>query len=95
MICNLAYILLPLRTHVMSVRRFFTFNLCVSLLLETLHIFTASQEIPRILWSPGVHCYVYSSPPLDSVVTQINPVQAVASCFFKIRFNIILLFMPS
>jgi hypothetical protein len=33
--------------------------------------FSASQEIPRILWNPKVHYRVDKSPPLDLIISQI------------------------
>jgi len=37
--------------------------------------FSASQEIPRILLNPKVHCHVFKLPPPLPVLSQINPVQ--------------------
>jgi hypothetical protein len=49
--------------------------------------FSASQEIPRILWNPKVHYRIQKSPPL------VQPAHA-SSCppshFLKIHFNFIL-----
>jgi hypothetical protein len=35
------------------------------------------------------HYRVYKSPPLISILNQINPGHALTPCFFKIHFNII------
>ena len=43
--------------------------------------FSASQEIPRILCNPKVHYRIHKSPPLASILDQIEPVHAPHSTF--------------
>jgi hypothetical protein len=51
--------------------------------------FSASQEIPRILWNPEGHYSIHKSPPPVSILSQLNPVHA-PSHVLKTYFNIIL-----
>jgi hypothetical protein len=52
--------------------------------------FSASQEIPRILWNPTVDYCIHKSPPHVPNLSQLNPIHASPSNFLKIHFNIML-----
>ena len=52
--------------------------------------FATSQEIPRILCNPKVHCHVYNCPPPVPILSQIDPVHAQTSHILKIVFDTVL-----
>ena len=56
--------------------------------------YTASQEIPCILWNMKVHYYIHKHLPPVPILNQINLIHDIPPYNFKIYFNIILPAMP-
>ena len=51
--------------------------------------FSASQEIPRVLWKPKVYYRFHKCPPTVRILSQIDPVHTSTSHLLKNHLNII------
>ena len=54
------------------------------------NLFSASQEISRILWKPKVHYRIHKGPPLVPVPSQLDPVHTRTSHFLITHLHNIL-----
>ena len=58
------------------------------------NLFSASQEIPCILWNPKLHYRIHKCPPPVRFLSQLDPLHSTTSHFLKIHLNVILPTMP-
>jgi len=57
-------------------------------------LFSASQEFPRNLWNPKVHCRIHKCSKTVPALSQLDTVHTPTSHSLNIHLNIILPFMP-
>jgi hypothetical protein len=55
---------------------------------------SASQKNPAFLWNPKVHHRVHTSPLLEPILSQLNPVSPIDPYLPKVHLNVILLPTP-
>jgi hypothetical protein len=63
-------------------------------LFEKLIVTQPIKNILLSLWNPKVHYHVHKSPPLDPMLSQLNPVHPINPYLPKVQLNVILPPMP-
>jgi hypothetical protein len=65
-------------------------NSNIRVLLDKLIVAKLVSKYPTLLLNPDAHYRVHNSSPLDSLLSQFDPVHIFILSFFKFHFNIIL-----
>jgi hypothetical protein len=52
-----------------------------------IEMFIVAKLVNITLWNPKVHCRVHKKPPLNPVLSQINPLHTFTSSFYQILFS--------
>jgi hypothetical protein len=61
-----------------------------SILFQKLIVIQLVKKYPAFLWNPKVHYRVHTSPPLDPILSQLNPVLPIDHSLSKVNLNVIL-----
>jgi hypothetical protein len=60
------------------------------ILFEKLIVTQLVKKYPAFLWNPKIHYHVHTSPPLDHILNQLNPVRPIDPYLPKVHLNVIL-----
>jgi hypothetical protein len=60
------------------------------ILFEKLIVTQFVKKYPALLWNPKVHYRVPTSPPLDPILSQLNPVRPIDPYLPKVHINVML-----
>jgi hypothetical protein len=82
----------PQHCHVLLMRMLLTYLLTpwCNVLFEKLIVTQIVKKYPVFLWNPNVHYRVHTSPPLDPILSQLNPVRPIDPYLPKVHLNVIL-----
>jgi hypothetical protein len=58
-------------------------------LFEKLIVTQLVKKYPAFLWNPKVHYRVHTSPPMDPILSQLNPVRPIDPYLPKVHLNVI------
>jgi hypothetical protein len=64
------------------------------ILFKKLIVTQLVKKYPAFLWNPNVHYRVHTSPPMDPILSQLNPVRPIDPYLPKVHLNVILLPTP-
>jgi hypothetical protein len=68
----------------------FTYSLTHSLFAWKTGSHSACQKISCFFMDPKVHYRVHKSPPLDPILSQLNPISLIDPYLLKVQLNVIL-----
>jgi hypothetical protein len=60
------------------------------ILFEKLIVTQLVKKYPAFLWNPEVHYRVHTTPPLDPIMSQLNPIHPIDPYLPKVHLNVIL-----